>query len=63
MWLKEQGIFTGSTIGGNFCFSPDKSVSRGEFLVMVMNLVHAKADRTAGCQSKALKAASFVPGG
>lgn len=47
MWLKEQGIFTGSTIGGNFCFSPDKSVSRGEFLVMVMNLVDAKADRTA----------------
>lgn len=43
MWLKEQGLFSGETIGGNLCFSPDATVSRGEFLVMVMNMVDAKA--------------------
>ena len=43
MWLKEQGLFSGETIGGNLCFSPDAPVSRGEFLVMVMNMVDAKA--------------------
>lgn len=43
MWLKEQGLFSGETIGGNLCFSPDAPVSRGEFLVMVMNMVDAEA--------------------
>lgn len=43
MWLKEEGIFSGSAIGGNLCFSPEQTVGRGEFLVMVMNLVDAAA--------------------
>ena len=34
--LSEQGIFTGEQLGGEYCFSPDKSVSRGEFLSMCM---------------------------
>lgn len=46
MWLQEAGLFSGTTVGGNFCFNPEESVSRGEFLVMVMNLVDAKADET-----------------
>ncbi len=46
MWLKEQGIFTGSRIGGNLCFEPDKPVSRGEFLIMAMAVV--EADTTSG---------------
>jgi len=44
MWLKEAGLFTGATVGGNLCFEPEKTVSRGEFLVMVMKLVDAQAD-------------------
>lgn len=44
MWLKEQGLFTGSEVGGNLCFEPEKAVSRGEFLVMAMGVVNAKAD-------------------
>ena len=44
LWLKDTGIFTGSKIGGQLCFQPDHSVSRGEFLVMTMNLV--AADKT-----------------
>ncbi len=44
MWMKEQGLFTGTKIGGHLCFEPDAAVSRGEFLVMAMKLVDAKAD-------------------
>ena len=44
MWLKEEGLFSGSIVGGNLCFSPDEAVSRGEFLVMVMKLVEAEAN-------------------
>lgn len=46
MWMKEEGLYTGATVGGNLCFSPDETVSRGEFLVMVMKLVDAQADET-----------------
>lgn len=46
MWLQEAGLFTGATVGGNLCFCPDEPVSRGEFLVMVMQLVDAEADTT-----------------
>ena len=46
MWMKDEGIFTGSIIGGNLCFSPDETVSRGEFLVMVMKLVDAEASES-----------------
>lgn len=42
-WLRENGIFTGASIGGHLCFSPEETVSRGEFLVMVMKLVDAEA--------------------
>lgn len=44
MWLKEQGLFTGSKVGGHLCFEPEKPVSRGEFLVMAMGVVEADAE-------------------
>lgn len=44
MWLKEEDLFTGSSVGGHLCFEPDRAMTRGEFLVMVMNLVDAQAD-------------------
>ena len=46
MWMKDEGLFTGTYVGGNLCFDPDASVTRGEFLVMVMHLVKAQADET-----------------
>ena len=46
MWMREQGLYAGDTVGGNLCFSPDETVSRGEFLVMTMKLVDAKASET-----------------
>lgn len=36
--LSECGIFTGEKVGGQYCFFPEKSVSRGEFLCMCMAL-------------------------
>lgn len=47
MWLKEEGLFTGASIGGNLCFSPETPVTRGEFLVMTMKLVDAQASSEA----------------
>ncbi len=46
MWMKEQGLFTGTNVGENLCFEPDASVSRGQFLVMAMKLVGAEACET-----------------
>jgi len=43
VWMMENGLFHGSTVGGNYCFAPDESISRGEFLVMAMQLVDADA--------------------
>ena len=43
-WLKNQGIFTGETLGGEDCFFPDKTVSRGEFLAMLVKLLNIPMD-------------------
>lgn len=34
--ISEAGLFTGEQLGGVYCFYPDKTVSRGEFLSMCM---------------------------
>ncbi len=47
MWLKEEGLFRGTTIGANLCFEPEATVTRGEFLVMTMKLVGAEAAQDA----------------
>ncbi|MDD3165357.1 MAG: Ig-like domain-containing protein [Oscillospiraceae bacterium] len=39
MWLRDKGIFHGETVGASLCFNPDKAVTRGEFLVMLMDLL------------------------
>lgn len=39
--LAEEGIFTGCSIGGSYCFMPDSTVTRGEFIAMTMTLVGA----------------------
>lgn len=46
MWMKDEGLYTGSVVGGNLCFGPDVPVTRGEFLVMAMKLVDADAAAT-----------------
>jgi hypothetical protein len=40
--LSEKGVFTGETLGGEYFFRPDQSVSRGEFLAMCLDLAGVK---------------------
>lgn len=35
-WLKNSGLFTGEKVGGESCFFPEKTVSRGDFLTMAV---------------------------
>ena len=35
-WLKNTGLFTGEMIGGENCFFPDRTVSRGDFVAMAV---------------------------
>ena len=36
-WMKNTGIFIGEAVNGNRCFKPDQTVSRGEFLTMMVS--------------------------
>ena len=47
VWLRERGVYTGKSIGGHLCFSPQEPVGRGEFLVMAMRLLGAEPDDAA----------------
>ena len=38
-WLRNTGLFAGEQVGGELCFQPEKTVSRGEFLSMLVNLL------------------------
>ena len=38
-WLRNSGLFVGEQVGGNACFYPEKAVSRGEFLAMVVKVL------------------------
>lgn len=38
-WLRNTGLFAGEQVGGEVCFQPEKTVSRGEFLTMLVNLL------------------------
>lgn len=35
-WLRNTGLFVGETVGGESCFYPEKAVSRGEFVTMLV---------------------------
>ena len=47
MWLRDNGIFSGESVAGVACFSPEKTVARGEFLVMVARLTGLEPDDAA----------------
>ena len=38
-WLRNTGLFAGEQVGGQLCFQPEKTVSKGEFLSMLVNLL------------------------
>jgi len=46
-WMKNTGLFVGENIGGQQCFQEKKSVSRGEFLTMVVKSLGIPMDENA----------------
>ncbi len=36
-WMKNTGLFVGEKIGGKDCFQPDKEVTKGQFLAMLVD--------------------------
>lgn len=49
-WMKNTGLFVGERVGGSDCFYPDKTVSREEFLAMVVKVLDIPTDNTASVQ-------------
>ena len=43
-WMRQTGIFTGETVGSNACFSPDRAVTRGEFVTMLVKALDIPVD-------------------
>ena len=43
-WMKNTGIFVSEAISGNRCFQPNKDVSRGEFLSMLVSVLELEQD-------------------
>ena len=46
-WMKNTGLFVGEQVGGTACFQPEKAVSRGEFLTMLVKTLDMKVDENA----------------
>ena len=43
-WMKNTGLFVGEKIGGALCFNENKTVSRGEFLTMMVKSLGVPVD-------------------
>ena len=46
-WLRNTGLFVGEKVSGQECFYPDKTVSKGEFLAMVMQVLQIPVEEQA----------------
>lgn len=46
-WMKNTGLFVGEQVGGTSCFQPDKAVSRGEFMTMLVKTLDIPVDEEA----------------
>ena len=43
-WMKNTGIFVGESFNGNGCFRPEKQVSRGDFLTMLVGALEMEPE-------------------
>ena len=43
-WMRNTGIFSGETVSGQLCFSPEELVTRGQFLSMLMETLELPVD-------------------
>lgn len=44
LWMKNTGLFSGTNVAGQECFGPQETVTRGDFLAMVMELFDIPAE-------------------
>lgn len=44
LWMKYEGLFSGTKVAGEECFGPEEEVTRGDFLAMVMKLLDVPLD-------------------
>ncbi len=49
-WLRSTGLFTAERLGGEACFQPDKTVTQGQFLAMVTELLDIPTEEVSGVQ-------------
>ena len=49
-WMRNTGLFVGESVNGQSCFQPEKAVSRGEFLAMMVELLDIPVEDTAASQ-------------
>ena len=45
-WMRHTGIFSGEQVGPALCFGPDKPVTRGEFVTMLVKALDIPVDET-----------------
>lgn len=45
-WMKNTGIFVGEEVCGNPCFSPEKEVTRGEFVTMLVKALEIPVEES-----------------
>lgn len=45
-WMRNTGLFVGEKVSGVECFYPDKTVSRGEFMAMVIDVLDIPAEES-----------------
>ena len=48
-WMKHTGIFVGESLAENSCFSPDKTVTRGEFVTMLVKALEIPVEEDLSC--------------
>ena len=48
-WMKQTGIFVGETLGDSSCFSPEKSVTKGEFVTMLVKALDLPVEQEVTC--------------
>ena len=46
-WLRNTGLFVGEQIDGQLCFQPEKNLSRGEFVTMLVKTLDISVDKDA----------------
>ena len=48
-WMKHTGIFVGESLAENPCFSPDREVTRGEFVTMLVKTLEIPVEEDLAC--------------